>query len=244
MSRFYVTPESVRGKKIYAAKEESHHIIDVMRLEKGDPVTVFDGTGREYEGRISSTANKKAVIDILNVKEPDKKRPVSVSLAQAMPKKDKMDLIVQKATELGIDEIIPVESIRTVVKSKKEKAERKIERWKKIALEASKQCGRADVPEIRNITYFDRLVDSMKDYGITIMPCLSGETVGLKSALSGINRQGKVLVIIGPEGGFSEEEIRKAQDMGAILVTLGNLVLKSDTAAIATLSILNYEYAK
>ena len=242
MSRFYVSPNSVKESKIYVGKEESHHIIDVMRLQKGDSITAFDGTGKEYDGRISSIENKRVVIDVSKIKIVDKKRSISISLAQAIPKKDKMDLIVQKATELGVDEIFPIESSRTVVKSKGERGKRKIERWQKIAVEASKQCGRTELPEVRDITYFDAIFDYITKYDLTIMPCVPEKFVTLKSALKNIDRPNKVLVIIGPEGGFSEEEINRACEEGALLVTLGNLILKSDTAAIATLSILNHEY--
>lgn len=244
MSRFYVKPESVKDKKIYVTGEESHHIIDVMRLGEGNLVTVFDGTGKEYEGKIASIANKRVSIDISKIKVADKKRLLSISLAQAMPKRDKMDLIVQKATELGVEEILPIESLRTVVKSKKDRRQSKIERWQKIAIEASKQCGRTELPKIQNITSFNSLLDSMAKYDYTIMPCLSVGVITLKSALKGRNKQARVLVIIGPEGGFSEEEINRAREKGATLVTLGNLVLKSDTAAIAAVSILNHEYTR
>jgi len=242
MSRFYVSPESVKDKKIYVEKKESHHIIDVMRLQEGDSVTAFDGAGKEYEGRIAAIKNKKVIIDIFRAKTVDKKLPVSVSIAQAMPKKGKMDLIIQKVTELGVDEIFPVESSRTVVKTKTERSRHKIERWQKIAIEASKQCGRTELPKVQDITYFDEMLACMDRYDLTIMPCLSEGTITLKSALKDIKRPNKVLVIIGPEGDFSKEEIKKASEKGAVLVTLGELILKSDTAAIATISVLNHEF--
>lgn len=241
MSRFYIRPDSLKNGKIYVGKEESHHIIDVMRLREGDSTTVFDGTGKEYEGKISSIENKRVIIDVSKIKIVDKKRPVSISLAQAIPKKDKMHLIVQKATELGANEILPVESSRTVVKSKGERRRHKIERWQKIAVEASKQCGRTELPKVRDITHFDAILDCITKYDLTIMPCLSQKSISLKSALNNINRPDNVLVIIGPEGGFSENEIEKASEKGAVLTALGDLILRSDTAAIATLSILNHE---
>jgi 16S rRNA (uracil1498-N3)-methyltransferase len=240
MSRFYVSPESIKGGKIYVEKEESHHIIDVMRLREGDSVTAFDGTGKEYSGKVSSINNKRVAIDILGVKTVQRMRPISISLAQAVPKRDSMDLIVQKATELGADEIIPFESSRTVVKAKGERRQHKIGRWQKIAIEASKQCGRAELPEIRDIEYFADILGRIDRYDLTIMPCLSEKAARLKSALMNTNTPKKLLVIIGPEGGFSEKEIDGAAQKGVCLITLGNLVLRSDTAAITTLSILNY----
>lgn len=243
MSRFYVSPDSVKDDgKIYVGRAESHHIIDVMRLREGDSVTVFDGTGKQYEGKISSVVNKRVVIDVSKTKFVNKKWSVSISLAQAIPKKDKMDLIIQKATELGVDEIFPVESSRTVVKSEKDKRYHKLDRWNKIAIEASKQCGRTELPKIRGTTRFDDLLNLFTNYDLTIMPCLSERSVTLESALKNAKRSAKVLIIIGPEGDFSKDEIDQAEEKGAILVSLGDLILRSDTAAIATLSILNYEY--
>ena len=243
MSRFYVPPDAVKDGKIYAGKEESHHIIDVMRLCKGDSVTVFDGTGREYNGTIVLAESKRAVINILNIKDVNKKRSAGISLAQAIPKKDKMDLIIRKATELGIEEIIPVESARTVVRPRGGRMQHKIERWHKNVIEASKQCGRTELPKVSGILSFDAMLDLMPNYNLAIMPCLSDRARPLNSALKKIGRPEKVLAIIGPEGDFTEDEIIEAEKKGAILVSLGNLVLQSDTAAIATISILNYKYA-
>jgi len=240
MSRFYVNPASVLGKKIYAEGEVGHHIIDVMRLGEGDSVTVFDGTGKEYKGTIASTGNKRVVIDILEINTTEKDSIVNISLAQAIPKKDKMDMIIQKATELGAVEILPFESSRTIVRARGERRQRKIERWRKIALEASKQCGRAELPKVADVVRFEAVLGLLPEYDLAVMPCLSGESIPLKSALRNVNKPKKVLAIIGPEGGFTEDEIEKAGGKGAVLVSLGGLVLRSDTAAIATLSILNH----
>jgi len=243
MSRFYVRPEAVKDGRIYIEKDESHHIIDVMRLCEGDPVTVFDGTGKEYKGKIASAENKKVVIDVSETKTAVRKRPVSISLAQAIPKKDKMDLIVQKATELGADEILPVESARTIVRPKGERRQHKIERWQKKVVEASKQCGRTELPKVGDITRFGEIVKSISKYELAIMPCLTEKAVSLKSALKNTNRPKSIIAIIGPEGGFTEEEIQAAAANGAVPVSLGDLTLRSDTAAIAILSILNHRYA-
>jgi len=243
MSRFYVRPEDVAGDKINIEKEESHHIIDVMRLKEGDPITVFDGTGREYDGKIGTVANKRVTIGILSSRTVSKKIKTSIALAQAMPKKDKMDLIVQKATELGVSKIIPIESSRTIVRVKGDKRQSKVDRWQKIAVEASKQSGRTELPGIGSITAFADILASIGEYDIAIMPCLSKRSVTLRQALKRANSPKSALVIIGPEGGFSDEEIGKAVKSGSVPVTLGPLVLKSDTAAIAALSILNHEFS-
>jgi len=240
MSRFYVPPDAVKGGKIYAGKEESHHIIDVMRLREGDSVTVFDGTGKEYSGIIESVKNKSVVIAVDKIAAAAAKSPVEISLAQAMPKKDKMDYIVQKATELGVREIIPIESERTIVRAAKDKAAYKTDRWRKIAIEAAKQCGRNDLPDLKEIRSVIDLLKDFRRYDGIIMPCLSKKTVPLKSALGRLKDPKRLLLMIGPEGDFTPGEIAAAEANGALLVSLGRLVLKSDTAAIAALAVLNY----
>lgn len=243
MSRFYVMPDSIRGGKIYAGKEESHHIIDVMRLGEGDPVTVFDGTGKEYNGRIESVKNKSVIINIEKTITPAAKPSVRISLVQVLIKKNKMDYVVEKATELGVCEIIPLETGRSVVRADEAGEGHKVERWRKIAIEAAKQCGRRDLPEIKRVSFFDDALKSFKDYDAVIMPCLFEGTVPLKNALSRIKDPKKILLLIGPEGDFTPGEIAAAEANGALLVSLGGLVLKSDTAAIATLAMLNYAYS-
>lgn len=243
MSRFYVSPDSVKGDKIHVSKEESHHIIGVMRLGENDSVTVFDGTGREYSGRIESIKNKNVIIAVDKVSISAAKSPVRISLAQAMPKKDKMDYIVQKATELDAKEIIPLESERTVVRATKEQAAHKKDRWHKIVIEAAKQCGRNDLPDISQVQPFDDLLKKFRQYDGVIMPCLSEKTIPLKSALSRIKSPKKLLLLIGPEGDFTPGEIERAEENGALLVSLGEIVLKSDTAAIAALAMLNYAFS-
>lgn len=244
MSRFYVNPDSVKGNKINVPRKESHHIIDVMRLAEGDHVTVFDGTGREYDGKIESVRNKDVVINVSQVSTGAAKRQVEISLAQALPKQDRMDYIVQKATELGVREIIPVETERTIVRPAKEKSAHKIKRWCKIAVEAAKQCGRSDLPEIKETLRFGGLLEDFRRYDGVIMPCLTEKAVALKDAVSKLKDSRKILLMIGPEGDFTPAEIAKAEENGAVLVSLGGLVLRSDTAAVAALAVLNYAYSQ
>ncbi len=241
MSRFYVRPGAVAGGKIYIEGEESHHIIDVMRLKEGDSITVFDGTGREYDGKIDAVGNKSVVIGVSKTRKPGKKSGAGITLAQAIPKKDKMDLIVREATELGVNEIIPVETSRTIVRIREEKEQGKRDRWRKIAVEASKQSGRTDLPGIGSITPFADILGSVKKYDIAVMPCLSKKSVTIGQALKKAKNAKSALVMIGPEGGFSDGEIKQAVKSGSVPVTLGPLVLKCDTAAVAALSILNHE---
>lgn len=239
MSRFYVPPECVSGGKIVIRGDELHHARDVMRLAADDEITVFDGTGKEYHGIIREVDKGQMIIAIEKTLER-KAGGCRLTLIQALPKSDKMDLIVEKATELGVERIIPTVTERTVVRPDIKKESLKVERWRKIALIAAKQCGRSTIPEVSGITGFEGSLKALNDPEIKIMPCLYDDTKALKEVLRG-RKFGSAAVFIGPEGDFTKREVEEAKAIGAIPVSLGNEVLRSETAAICALSVLNYE---
>ncbi|MBD3379476.1 MAG: 16S rRNA (uracil(1498)-N(3))-methyltransferase [Candidatus Omnitrophica bacterium] len=244
MSRFYVPRENIKGDRITVSGEEAHHMIDVMRIREGDEVVVFDGTGREYSGLVSRVEArlKEAEIKVMGISEDHQEPAITVTLAQAIPKKDKMDYLVQKATELGVSEIIPVVTERTVVRPAKASSSRKTDRWRKICLGAAKQCGRCDVPEVRDIVGFDPLTELFTSFDNVFFACLGQGAAPLKKALDR-PLSGKVMLVIGPEGGFSPAEISRAGKAGCDLVSLGRRVLKSDTAGLYVLSVMNYQFS-
>lgn len=235
MSRFYVPPECVAGGKIIIRGGELHHARDVMRLAENDEITVFDGTGREYCGLILRVDKGQMTVAI---KKTVERKPggCELILVQALPKSDKMDLVVEKATELGVERIIPVMTERTVVRPDIKRTER----WRKIALIAAKQCGRTTIPEVMPVTVFADSLDALKEPEIKIIPCLYENTKALKEVLRG-RRAGSAAVFIGPEGDFTKREIEEAKMIGAVPVSLGAEVLRSETAAVSVLSIMNYE---
>ena len=242
MSRFYVSKDSVRGDKIDISGKEAHHIIDVMRLKKLDRVVAFDGTGTEYIGFIKDIKQKSVVIEVVQTRKPVTAFNSKVTLIQAIPKKDKMDYIVEKSTELGVDSIIPILTDRTIVKWDERKRLANLERWKKIAREASKQCGRAGLPTIKEVRRFSDCLNDSSDYDLALIAALSGEAIKLKDALKGF-KGGKIAITIGPEGDFTPREVASAKRALFKPVSLGGSVLKSDTAGLAALAILNYEFS-
>lgn len=240
MSRFYVKPEDVKADEILVSKEEAHHICDVMRLSTGDEVVAFDGTGKEYVGKILNASASSLRIKIEKVNKVKSENKIYIALVQAIPKKAKMDFIIEKATELGVDEIIPVATERTIVRLSDKKQPVKQQHWQNIAVSSSKQCGRLDVPKVRNVAKFDEALKEIKNYDLTMLACLSKDTKPLKDVISDFKGK-KILVMVGPEGDFSPDEINSAITCGAKLISLGRLVLKSDTAGLFILSILNHE---
>ncbi len=237
MSRFYISPGSVAKDRVVVRGKELHHAKDVMRLKEGDAITVFDGTGKEYSGMIERVRKDELTAKILKVSHAGPERCM-LTLIQAVPKSDRMDLIVEKATELGAARIIPVVTARTIVRPAGRTP--KLERWRKIAVVAAKQCGRITVPEISSVIDFEDSLSYIRDHGISLMPCLHERNRTLKEVLRGKTAD-SAAVFIGPEGDFTASEVKDAVGAGAIPVFLGREVLRSETAAITVLSILNYE---
>ncbi len=237
MSRFFVPEGSVTGGRITVTGEELHHAKDVMRLREGDLITVFDGTGREYTGVVDRVGKDELSAAVSRVSEAGKER-CRLTLVQAIPKLSRMDLIIEKATELGVARIIPIVTSRTVVKISGEG--NKTERWKKIAVVAAKQCGRSTFPEIAPVTGLEDSLKEVKGCEISLMPCLHEGNKRLRDAICGRKAE-SAAVFIGPEGDFTREEVEAAIRSGVIPVILGNEVLRSETAAVAVLSVLSYE---
>jgi len=241
MSRFFAPRENIKGDTIYIDGQEARHIINVMRLAINDKVVVFDGTGKEYVGFIKEMKPRALSVGIVETRIPKAEQLPSITLAQSLPKKDKMDYIVEKSTELGVTSILPVISERTVTRLDEAKSDERLKRWQRIAKEASKQCGRQDIPEIKPIKKYYNAVDNIDKYDLTLMACLSEETTSIKQAIRDFNT-GKIIIFIGPEGDFTPDEIRMAKDNSSCkFISLGRRVLKSDTAGLYLLSILNYE---
>jgi len=243
MSRFYAPPENIKGSTIYIDGQEARHILNVMRLKENDKVVVFDGTGTEYIGFIKEVKLKSVLVEVVSTRTPTLEKIPEITLAQCVPKKDKMDYIVEKSTELGVKTIIPLLSERTISTPMEKKVTQRLERWKKIARAASKQSGRLDVPNILKVEKFYNIIDKVNEYDLALLAYLSEDTIDIKTALSDFET-GKIIVFIGPEGDFTPEEIKIAQDNTSCkFITLGKRVLKSDTAGLFVLSVLNYELA-
>jgi len=225
--------------------DESHHLVVVNRAEVGDPVVVFNGKGTEWNCKLSKSDKKAANLDVLSIKHHDP-LTYSITLAQALPKATHMDDIVRKATELGVTNIIPLQTERTQVKLELDRSEKKLEKWYTASLEAAKQCGNPWLPTISSVQSFKAVVENASRYDLRLVASLEPEALSLKLVLSLFTkRTGRspksVLWLVGPEGDFSPSEFALAKQHGFESVTLGPLVLRCETAAISAISILGYE---
>ncbi|MDI6731972.1 MAG: 16S rRNA (uracil(1498)-N(3))-methyltransferase [Candidatus Margulisbacteria bacterium] len=242
MHRFFIEKDQL--PHIYG--EDVHHIRDVLRMRPGEKIELLDGQGKAYSVKIDKIEKDKITCKILSVKESAIAPNVRIILAQCLPKAKKMDWIIQKSAELGVWRIIPVISERTIAKGEKPA------RWQSIAKEAAQQCGLPFIPEVKPLIKFDDLIFSAKNYNLALIPWELEQENTLKKSLlscypdlhSRIPRYPDILILIGPEGGFSQKEILFAKKAGFISVSLGPRILRTETVGIAMLSMINYEFAQ
>lgn len=238
--RFFISPEQVTAPQITVSGEDVRHIVTVLRMNIGEELMLCDGQGTEYHGRISALSKAEVIVDILDRTKQELRFP-RITLGQGLPKSDKMDLIVQKATELGVSHIVPLVTERTIVKIKDE--EKRISRWQKIAKEAAMQSSRIDIPRVGALQKYPDFLKtcSASEDTLLVLPWEEG-TEPIKKVLKKKPGVKKIIVLIGPEGGISAAEAGIAENQGFYPVSLGPNILRTETAAIAVLSMIGYEY--
>jgi len=241
MRRFLVSPQDIKGEEVHIKGTDAHHLAQVLRLKEGNRIIVFTGTGVEYQVAIKSISAGLVIGDIRDIISSDRDSRIIVTLVQGIPKGDKMELIIQKCTELGIAKIIPVLTERTVVKLEEDKKEKRRQRWQKIAQESSKQCKRATVPQVEEICTWGQYLASIDNEGSTLVLWENESTLGLKTYLEENRNLDQVTLIIGPEGGLSQQEVDKLLEQGAQTVSLGPRILRTETAGLAALVMVLYE---
>lgn len=242
MQHFFVTPDQVQEDKIYIDGSDVNHIKNVLRMRIGEEVTVNDGNNQSYLCEIRAFEDEQVVLDIIESKTTDSELPSKIYLFQGLPKQDKMELIVQKAVELGTYQVIPVATKRAVVKLDEKKAAKKVARWQQIAESAAKQAGRGYIPEVHEVMNYREALEYAKSLDVVLIPYELAEGMReTKEILASIKKGDSIGVFIGPEGGFEREEVEKAIEMGAKVITLGKRILRTETAGLTTLSVLMFQ---
>ncbi len=243
--RAFCQPAGITPTEIRLSPEESHHLVVVNRCGRGDPVTAFDGHGREWLTECVDPAKHGAVLRVREAR-PAATRAFAITLAQALPKGSTMDDIVRQATEVGAARIVPLVSERTQVHLDGDRADKKVEKWRTAAIEAAKQCGNPWLPEIAPLQKLDAFLSTADSHDLKLVASLHAGTTTLKQALAlhaarHPQPPRNVVWLVGPEGDFSPAEMTTLITAGFMPVTLGPLVLRSDTAALYALSILSNE---
>lgn len=243
MHRFYDDQTDLAtGVESALDKRESHHAIHVLRLKPGDPLSVFDRSGREFISQTIEMKGGRLGYRAIEERPPLPPRSIQPTLCFALAKSDKTDWIFQKATELGAARFIPFHCERSVARIRdSKKAEKKRQRWRAIALDAVKQCGRRDVPVIESVTSFRELLIKSLDYHPRFA-CFENKAAQRLSQAAVFEKEPErrdVAVLIGPEGGFTDDEMQACEEAGWTPVTLGTHILRCETAAVAALTLLN-----
>lgn len=241
MPKFFVQPDQICEGRIRIIGEDAKHIATVLRMKSDDKIIVCDGQSVDYECIIRVVNPEGIETQILQTYHSEAESNVKVTLFQALPKLDKMDLIIQKCVELGIDEIVPMTTERTVVKiGEEKKSQKKLERWNKVAESAAKQCGRGKIPQVSDIVTFKQATEQSKTLNLRMVAYEKEQNTNLRSILSQFDGL-SAGIFIGPEGGFSEKEIDYACQVGIKPITLGKRILRTETAGFLALSIIMYE---
>lgn len=230
MHRFYVA-EEIGSDTVSICDEQFHHLKDVLRLKVNDEVTVFDGGGNECVCLIRALGKKQATLTVKNKRRAQTRR-FKITVACAVPKKAGLDEIIDSLTQLGVDAIIPLETERVIVKLDDSKKEARLKRWRKIVQSAAQQSQRSSLPVVAPVTSIESVVARSQDFDLKLIPTLSGERKHISEVLAA-SRPGNILVLIGPEGDFTPQEIEMAKNAGFIPVSLGAPVLRVGTAATA-----------
>ena len=245
MHRFYLPPEHWTGGSLALTGAEAHHARNVLRLETGDKLVLFDGRGRELTAEITSSAAPEISLRKLHEAQTPPLR-CQITLGQAIPKGKNMDLIVQKAVEIGAAEIAPILSDRTVVRLDEESAASKQAKWQTVAIEAAKQCGQNWLPRVHVPQTMAQFFQQPRRFDLQLIGSLQSDAVHLKKILAEYSaehgdRPTSVLMLVGPEGDFTPAELSLARSHGCRPITLGPIVLRVETASIYCLSVLSYE---
>lgn len=242
MHHFFVTPEDVSRNHVIIMGSDVNHIKNVLRMKENDELLISDGMGRDYHCSIDSITNEKITAEILDTDYEGCELSSRFYLFQGMPKADKMELIIQKAVELGVHEIIPVLTRRSVVKIDDKKKESKLKRFQSISESAAKQSRRNIVPKVNDFMLFEEALNYAKDFSMNIIPYENFKDMqATRNILDRIEDNMNIGIFIGPEGGFDETEIDKAREIGCNEISLGKRILRTETAGMAILSVLMFK---
>ena len=241
MHRFFAEPGQIGEKEIVITGADVNHIRNVLRMRTGEEVLIADGRGAEYRCKLTDLSENEVRAQILWKLDGNAELASAVTLFQGLPKSDKMDLIVQKCVELGVDRIVPVSTKRAVVKLDEKKEQTRLKRWNTISESAAKQSGRGVIPEVSGVMSFGKALEEAKKLDVLLIPYERAEHMAETRRVMGEIRPGQsVGIFIGPEGGFEESEVEEAVAAGAKAITLGKRILRTETAGLAVMAMLSY----
>ena len=243
MNLFYVEENQINESGIIILGDDVNHMKNVLRMHPGEQVMVCDSKGSNYLCKIDSFPEKQVMLSVIEKKEAESELPVKLYLFLGLPKSDKMELIIQKAVELGVHEVIPVAMKRSIVKIEDKKKEaKKLERWQAIATAAAKQSKRGIIPLVHHVLSYGEALQYAKDMDMKLFPYENAVNINQsKELIRKAPQMQSIAVFIGPEGGFEDKEIEDVTAIGGQVITLGKRILRTETAGLTTMSLLMFE---
>jgi len=239
MNRFYHSKPLELNQIIILDEFSSHHALRVLRVKVDDFLILFNGDGFEYRGRVSDINKKTINIEILSKEKNNNESPININLFQSISSNEKMDMVIQKATELGVSSIQPIFTSRSTVKLSLDRIKKRLIHWRQVSISACGQSGRSKIPTIKSPIGFDRFVEGITTNSLNLLlhPDNSKESSNLPNKYSG-----DINIFIGPEGGFSQDEVLLLKKQNCINIQLGSRILRTETAPLAIIAILQYKY--
>ena len=236
MYHFFVSEEQINGENAYIEGNDVNHIVNVLRMKSGEELLISVKGDWDYLCKIDDIETERVNLKVLESME-QRELPVNITLLQGIPKSDKLEMIIQKAVELGVSEIIPVKTKRVVVKIDEKKADTKVNRWNAIAESAAKQSKRSIIPKVSGPMSIDNALEIVKDFGVKLIPYENADGIDkTRKILDSMDKTKDIAVFIGPEGGFEEAEVERIKNSGFEVITLGKRILRTETAGLALLS--------
>ncbi len=244
MHHFFVSPQKIDTElmKVQIDGEDVNHIKNVLRMKAGEEMLISDGEGNDYLCSIKKFEDGSVIADITDKEFEGTELPSKIYLFQGLPKSDKMELIIQKAVELGVYKIIPVATKRAIVKLDKKKEQTKLKRWNEIAKSAAKQSRRSIIPQVENVMSFGEALEYAKDFDLNLIPYENyKDMTETKNVMKKVKKDLSIGIFIGPEGGFDEQEIEKAVSCNIERISLGKRILRTETAGLMIVSVIMFE---
>ena len=236
MYHFFVSEEQINGENAYIEGSDVNHIVNVLRMKPEEELLISVKGDWDYLCKIVDIETDRVNLKVLESME-QRELPVNITLLQGIPKSDKLEMIIQKAVELGVSEIIPVKTKRVVVKIDEKKVDTKVNRWNAIAESAAKQSKRSIIPKVHEPMSIDNALEIVKDFGVKLIPYENADGIDkTRKILDNMDKTKNIAVFIGPEGGFEESEVDSIKNSGFEVITLGKRILRTETAGLALLS--------
>jgi 16S rRNA (uracil1498-N3)-methyltransferase len=241
VNRFFIAASSIEGDRVRLSPEQSHQVCHVLRLKPGDAIVVLDDSGTEYDVTLTNVDRKETTGQVTSGHRARGEPTAEVTLFQSLLVREKFEWVLQKGAEMGVTQFVPVLTERSLVRTKTIE-QNKLDRWRRILTEAAEQSHRGRIPQLEPILTFDQAILRLKDFDRCLIAAPSEGAMTLRDALQGIPRSpASVAVMIGPEGGFTDEEVARARDQGVVPISLGPRILRTETAAVVACALVLYE---